>query len=1511
MYQRNKHFTKCRYRTTSLMTIIFLGLSSLSTLIIFSQENGISVNKNISNIHDILELLSEEQTSMISLKNPSFSLQPFQTPNILFIVGDETLPHSNLDQPFRDFLTTNLSCLVTYHNANNSYDYSSYDAIVISDSISGSADVASLGNVSIPILTMKKDNWDIFNFGTGKASTSQQELWIDNTSHYITNQSTVGLLPVYNMSVELNYIKGFNALPSSSDIFPLGLLGSTTPDKFYGTLVALDKGGKDFTGISTTAERKAFLGTSQGEYLDLEGWKLWNKTMKWILYDDDIGNATINVNTVDINGEPVINANVTVVNSSNPANFTTQYTDQNGMTTFTSISFGKYDIIAKNDLYPNSINLTYISQEIVGTRTFHREPLFNYDITLNFSLDTSPPRVENITFQNISGTYTFSADVFDVDKLDTVFLNVTVYNTSNFLTPYISPKNYTMKPQSGNPGDSGTYFNDTALDALNHTDVKVIFNFIVNDSFGYTTITPIQSLFLNDIIRPIIHEYDVTDYGNGTLEFFANITDDSGIQDPVSLSVNGTLAQMHLNGSGLWTYRAEYFYGDFLNYTIFSVNDTVGMENGSKLYPITIGIEEISVSDSTPPQIYWITPYTAHDKGLVEWNVRINETTTFQSGLDNNSVKITISVNSESNITQPMIDLSAGYFVYTDTFNFTNIVEFWINASDWFGNFRIEYAKFKINDTALPQVTFSAIEFGNGTVEFSATVVDWPHNSTTVFVYENSSGIWEKYTLVNLTNNLYVGKYNNFSYINKDLFYYVEAKDNAGNNNTLTQIKYLELTDTVSPDINLNIENSPIMDGQITIRALAIDGWGSSQYVTNQFFANITHQGITETYSMRQETIYYFSTHNFTFGDQLAIKVWTNDDAGNRGINSTSIIVGDYSPPKILDWGVYEYQNGTISIWAEVIESPSGSGLFINNTSVKLEYIYTKVNEEIMVIKENNLYWYTISGFEPGNAFTYRISVIDNNGNDNSTDWNAVSILDNTPPTCNDFGYLEVRLNHSSSQLIFWANATDAFGSIQGVNVTISYLSNSDRINETHFMLYNGSVYAYSAILRFNTSFSYSIHIFDSNITNTVVRFEENLKTYNGPIVYQADLVWLTENTVFVWANVSDWGTPEVYFEYEFATGGAGSSKTELQVKTAFMTFNGSLYTAEVTFSEQGVLQWRVIARDAENALDWNTSWQESSFVPEVSLEDLILPVILIAIIPILLVIAALSIRRKYQQIQYRKRKEIQEYNEKLSFVSTIYAILVTTDVGIPIYSVSNVLYQADESLNLAFSGLSVGMSDFLENFQSQILDTYQPEISKDTAESIRMSVIEQHKIQILIVASPLYRIFVFMMEKPTKFIREIFLKTIQDLENLLRIPDLGIVDEQFIGPQTEQILTNTIPLSLFKTISIDPIQLRNVDQQLKRGTMHFPISQAALNALKRLFIFQIRPEVLRGDALAEIALFDKISGEGTKLTFGGLLYGDMLHILTKILKIPVSVTFEALWVGSSPLLDIIKTLEQ
>jgi len=1606
---------KHKQRTLFAMILVFIFFSMISNVF---QENLTNNTDPLKERNYILPL-NEKSKNIIPIKsplnNPSLAIHPFQASNIsiLFIVGNESSPHPIFDQPFYKNITS-LGFSVIYHDANNSYNYSEYDAIIISDSIFESGDVASLGNAAIPILTMEPETWDIFHLGSGSALRQQQDIWIKNTSHYITNQMTLGSLEIYNTTTELNYIKGYNALPSESDIFPLGLVGSKTPYLFYGTLIALERGGIDYTGVSISTERRAFLGTSQGEYLSLDGWRLWNNTLKWILYDDYSGNASITVNVEDLNHKEISNAKVTLFNSS--ANIT-QYTNIMGNTTFYNISWGLYNIKVEFDIVTND---SLISVQIVPDRTYHHTAQFTFNIKLSLYTDITPPKFNNIHFNKDLSQGTFYVDVIDENLLNSsVTLNITAINLTSGLE--VVEANFTMVFQTGN-----TFYNDTALDTLTDiTNISIKYNIIAEDTAGNVNKTELISFLLSDPNPPIIHELSVTDYGDGALEFYANITDVSGVEGYVLLKINGTLKEMHLNGSGFWTYRTQSFFGDVLNYIIFSVNDTVGNENGSKIPSFPMEVGYITISDSIPPQIDWITPYTTHDKGLVEWNIRIHETTIYQSGLDFNSVNITISVNSNPNNTQSMYDLGAGYFYYYGAFTFNDIVEFWINASDLVGNFKIEYGIMIINDTANPQVTFNAIEFGNGTVEFIATVVDWPSNITTVFIHENSTGSWLKYDLNQIDNNLYVGIYSNFSYSDRDLFYYAEAIDEAGNNNTL-QFKYLTLTDIVPPDINLAIENSRDIDGQITINSFAIDSWGSSHYVNSPFYVNITHQDITTTHQMEEEIIYYVSTHSFKFSDQITITVWTYDEAGNQGVISELITIDDLAPPNIKNHGSINFQNGTVLIWAEVVEGIYGSGLSDNNSSVMIDIIHVAYQHETMAWNgSGNFYTFSLQEFTPGEAFTYQITAKDKNENENITSWKPVSILDLTPPFYKSFSYSEQIINHTATELSFWVEVDDSFGTIGEVNITINYFDGYHWVNWTDDMSYNGSHYIYSIQLTCNNTFSYRLTIYDeaantnetpilscktSNFQPTTAQghglefgllelnpgevrlwakindtFEEHnfedhyialsvldesidieilteeLMEFNGthhiydlaidylhnfsyimqiiddgvlggyydpreysnssqmldywkPIILSSGLDQINETTIIIWANVSDWGSgvTEVLLKYEFVSyegnGGAG-----VQVTPKKMNYNGSLYIAELTFLETGTISWFIEAYD-------NTSFVSSSIVdhpiifptegpiiPGFTLIQIILTVLITAVIIIFILYGRVTFQR-YRNI---RRQKVQDLEDKLSLIRNIYSILITTEVGVPIYSLTNVIYQTDGSLDDAFSGLSVGIDSFLQSFQTDFMQQVQQHdleyhVETRLDEKIRISFIEQNQFQIMIAASTSYRIFMFLKEKPSPFAKDALYKTIKELEKNVSIPNLGIVDESYYGPQATSILRKYLPIPLLMPFSIDTRKLKIFDEKLKQGLEPIPISQAGINALKRLVVTQTVSKMKTKTTHEEIKLFDKAMQNGLLKQTRKLLFNDAMNIMTKLLKIPSNQIYDALWIGCSPNVDII-----
>lgn len=1575
------------------------------------------------------------------LAPPLFALQSFQSPNIsiLFIVNDSSSFKPNLDQFFFDYM--NFSYSVTSHDANGSYNYTSYDAIVISDSIPDSSSVASLVNATIPILSMEVFTFDLFGFGNttdgnAPSTTFTNVINYFNNTHYITSSLNVS----YNSDGEPYTIydkidsRGILAIsdytlvtiPSESQIDEIAR--PTEPSKKrHRAILALDKGKNDWN-LKPAPERRAFWGAVNGTNLNQNGKDLWNKTLQWILYDDYTGNASLTVKVEDSNNQNIPNAEVTLNSSSEIIN---QFTNSSGFTTFHNISWGLYSISARYYNGTHNLTETLSDVKIAPSRTYYRMADFMFTVQLQIFLDHDPPFFYNIDFDKSLSKGTFFIDVIDESQITLVNLSLTAINLTDQTT--VINNSFTMVNQS--PvlvSELITYYNDTALDSLSSdTNISIQYYILAKDNAGNENKTKTMTLLLSDPDPPIIHEYNVTDYGDGTLEFYANITDISGVHDPVILHINGTPAYMHLNGSGFWTYRKQSFYGNLLNYTIYSVNDTVGNENGSKIPSFPMDISYITISDSTPPQINWVTPYITHDKGFIEWNVIISETTIFQSGLDFNSVNITISVNNEPNNTQSMYDLGADYFYYFDTFKFNDIVKFWINASDLVENFRIEYGILEINDTASPEVTFNAIEFRNGTVEFIASVIDWPSNITTVFAHENSTGTWLQYDLNQINVNLYIGKFSDFTYINRDLFYYVEAIDDVGNNNTVTQFKYLSLTDIVPPDINFVVENSPVIDGQITIRSLAIDSWGSSQYVTNPFYVNITQNDITTTYQMEQEVIYYVSTHSFKFSDQITIAIWTYDDAGNQGVISKSITIDDLAPPKIKNFGTISFQNGTVLVWAEVVEGENGSGLADDNSSVTIDLIHEAyINATMKWNGSGNFYTFSISGFVPGEAFTYQVKAIDKNKNVNLTEWRPVSIFDLTPPVYSAFDYSEELINHSAVELHFWAEVVDPFGTIAGVNFMMDYFDGYQWFNLTDQMNYNGSYYVYSLQLICNISFSYHLEIYDEalNVNETFVvshktlnfqpttalgygvefnilelnpgevrywiqvkdTFEEHtfkdhyvtlsvkdetlgiqiltekLMRYNGthyiynlsivylhsftyvmqiiddgviegyyepqicsnssqmldywkPIIFSSGIDQVNETTIIVWANISDWGSgvTEVLLNYEFIPLG-GNGGTGSQINVIPMNFNDSLYIRELAFTETGTLRWFIEAYDSRGSSmspeqkDPILAGLEQPGFFGLTLFQIILIVLGTALVIIAFIFGNITVQRK-KSIKYQKTKDIQD---KLSFVSNVFTILVSTEVGVPIYTVTNVLYQKDESLNDTLSGLSVGIDSFLQSFQSDFMHQVQEqsvEYSTETGrdEYIRMSVIEQHQMQILIAASNTYRIFVFLREKPSKFAKDAFYNAIKELEENVFIPNLGIVDEALYGPQTEAILRKHFPITLLMPFVIDTSKLKKFDEKLKRGLDLMPISRKGINSLKRLVITQTLSKMEAKNPQAEINLFDESMRKGLLKDARKLLFDDAKNIMTKLIKIPPEQIYEALWIGSSPDVEIIVPYEE
>ncbi len=1554
---------------------------------------------------DFITPLKDDELSEIPICSPSLDIQSSQNPHILFIVADPTSLDPVYDEPFVDFINLTLRFNVTCHDDNNSYSFEGYDAIIISDSIAVDQ-ISSLANAKIPILIMESFTWPDFRIASGRGSVWGSDYYIMNSNHYITLYETNGTyVTIYTSENEIQFLKGYNNEPPGTEI--VSLARRTDGKDNERTLITLDKGKKDWNSV-LTAERRTYWGATQGNILNQKGWELWNRTLRWILYDDVNGSAMININVKDLDDQDVPNAAVNLTLSNDISQKFSQNTTVDGLTTFANIPFGSYNLTVE---FEDTINDTLSLLNITGQQTFNLTANFNFTVRIEEYVDNDPPIISNFGF--FPSNKTFYADIFDASTLTLVNLSLSASNTS-----FTRNENYSMVTTDG-----VLYYNETAAQDL--AAVNVTYNITAIDIAGNIRISDNYSFLLGDITPPIIQEYNVTDYKNGTLQFFANITDkQSDIQDPVILKINESFVEMHLNASGYWVYRTQAYYDITLNYTIWSANDSIGNENGTRLHSLTPKFGLTIPKDAIEPHIWGVSDtFTVHENGYVEFFSYIEDWNEYQSGTNISSIQLTLSVNG-ANSSHLMSPIGAITYYYEFTFNFEDTVYYWVNASDLAGNVNpgIIHGPFIINDNTIPIVSYWAEEWGNGTVDFHAEVIDWPNNETSVFVSYTQNWFdtpWPNKTMIEISESQFSVRENNHEFQIENIWYYVTAVDSSNNSYepTLDESLNITITDKIPPIIIFTIENSILTDGEITVTAYAIDVFSVSNFVNNTFYVNMSSDSTTIETTMDYNPILrnWFKTQNFLYGEEVNIVIGVHDDAENFGKCNKTIVIDDLAPPNIKRHGSTVYQNGTVTIWAEVVEGPFGSGLTEENSSVTIEVIYrSSLNATMEWNGSGNYYVYSLSGFVPADVPVYQIKATDRKLNANFTDFKPIYIRDLTPPICDDFDDDESILNHYTSHFNFWVNASDPFGTIAGVNLTINY-SNGSQFWDPPFtveMHYNGSLYVYSTDMIQNGFYNYSILIFDEAF-NTILLNKTNQKTldfqpaeilgsgveyniskpgetifwvkihdpfedynttlsvyddtngnwildetfmssnetheiycleipylhnysyviqvndggslYYGPILIdnanQMPDPWRPviedtgtsqdNGTVTVWANISDWGSgiDEVHLYYQFisSVNGGGGSQTYDEVQ---MEFNGSLYVSVLTFNETGALNWFIEAHDEIGA----TSAEETEIIVAVSLPNplasaipdpllIILIIIATVAIVIILLLGGGTIQRK-RSVRYKRLKEIED---KLLVISNVYTILVSTEVGVPIYTITNIMYQKDQTLNDALSSLSVGIDTFLQSFQSDFIQQVQQEdleVSEtENGINIRMSVIEQHQVQVLIAATPTYRIFVFLREHPTKFTKEAFSRAIEDIEKRVSIQDLGIVDERVYGPQVEAILHQYFPLTLLEPFVIDALKLKVLDEGIKRGRSDVPLSSAGISSLKRLVVSHILSK-------GKEAQFDKIFNEtikkGTLLESRMLLYNDARNIMTKLLKIPPEQIYEALWIGCSPDVKII-----
>jgi hypothetical protein len=274
----------------------------------------------------------------------------------------------------------------------------------------------------------------------------------------------------------------------------------------------------------------------------------------------------------------------------------------------------------------------------------------------------------------------------------------------------------------------------------------------------------------------------------------------------------------------------------------------------------------------------------------------------------------------------------------------------------------------------------------------------------------------------------------------------------------------------------------------------------------------------------------------------------------------------------------------------------------------------------------------------------------------------------------------------------------------------------------------------------------------------------------------------------------------------------------------------------------------------------------------------------------------------KLRRRRTRKVDSKKSFAEKLNFLSDVYTILVSSSAGVPIWSITNVLYKSDESMNGNLSGLSVGIDSFLESFQSDFLTQVHGSESASSSQiegNIKLSVIEQNKVQILIIGSISYRIFVFLKEIPSTFIRETFLKIIKDMEQNIPLVDLGIVDEDLQGPLVKAIICKNLPVGLLEPFKIDLDKLSDFDERMKSEKAISGMTRDGVNVLKILSISHlVQTSSKKQNKQSLLKLFKQTHLSNSQLYSGTLLYKDALNLLKNVVEFTPEDLYEAFWIG-------------
>ena len=183
------------------------------------------------------------------------------------------------DVPLRDHLETTLGHNVTLKDdADQSYDPTTFDALVISESV-GSSSTAWLKTQVVGLLTLEGANNDEFEMGTGGSSSGggDTDINITDNTHYITQVFPTCVLTVTVSPNNLGSMSGW-----ANDVNKLAHYDSTPTSA---KLLEVERGGVLQGGTNTAADRRVFFGAQRFGNLTVDGRTIFNRSLDWVAYN--------------------------------------------------------------------------------------------------------------------------------------------------------------------------------------------------------------------------------------------------------------------------------------------------------------------------------------------------------------------------------------------------------------------------------------------------------------------------------------------------------------------------------------------------------------------------------------------------------------------------------------------------------------------------------------------------------------------------------------------------------------------------------------------------------------------------------------------------------------------------------------------------------------------------------------------------------------------------------------------------------------------------------------------------------------------------------------------------------------------------------------------------------------------------------------------------------------------------------------------------------------------------